>query len=68
MILGSDGTPMLRQADILNRGAVKKSTCWELAMRASECASFSVTHESCLERFQELQQIKTPQMGGMNLG
>lgn len=68
VILGSDGTPMLCQEDILNRGAVKKSACWEPAMRASDCAAFTVTHESCLERSQKLRQIDTPRMGGMNLG
>lgn len=68
VILGSRGTPMLHQEDILSRGGVKKSTCWELEMRAADCAAFSVTHESCLERFQKLQQTNAPQMGGMSLG
>lgn len=67
VILGMDGSPMLDQTDLLARGAVKKSPCWELDMDAAR-SMFTVTHRSCLERHQRLRQAESPRMGGMSLG
>lgn len=67
VILGMNGSPMLDQADLLLRGAVKKTSCWELDMDAAR-SLFTVTHHSCLERNQRLRQTEAPQMGGMSLG
>lgn len=65
VILGMSGSPMLDQADLLARGAVKKSPCWELDMDAAR-SMFTVTHHSCLEQYQQSRQLDSNM--GMKLG
>lgn len=68
VILGMSGSPMLNQEELLARGAVKKNSCWNPDMAAARCVIFTVTHESCMERYQRRRLAETQQMGGMTLG
>lgn len=66
-ILGKDGSPMPQQEWLLQQGAVKKDSCWNLNMDTSFCAAFAVRHENCLDWYRRSLQREPPAMGGMGM-
>ena len=70
IILLWDGTPALDQNYLSERDAIRKKTFNELDISTARCAGFSVTLNSCLDRYcqQSSGQTVSAEIGGPTVG